>query len=264
MWEQQWAVNRKLFFFPNKAEGTLGQILSAVKKPIVCCYVCTTAGVRTFKSQWCPFGSVLIDLSQTSVWQARIHFFTLRLSIWSSDAWDSSVRWVRHQSPPSLKGAMRHQMALVERCPCLLSFPTLKATDTGKMSKAAPRRISSTFSCLPSWVTVWLWLQAVTGLVPDRPLFFFRTLGTAFCCIYLHSCQTVWTQSWWVHTPVQLSVRMCVVFVPVRFVPRSSHWGRNIWYLAHSSCGSETIALYGNKVFHCHIDEAVCQSTHIT
>lgn len=102
------------------------------------------------------------------------------------------MRWVRHQSPPSLKGAMRHQMALVERCPCLLSFPTLKATDRGKMSKAAPCRISSTFSCLLSWVTVWLWLSSGPSLdssQTDPPFFFFFFFAlwelrfAAFICV---------------------------------------------------------------------------------
>lgn len=111
----------------------------------------------------------------------------LCLSIWSSDSWDSSVHWVRHQSPPSLKGAMRHQVALVERCPCLLSFPTLKATDTGKMSKAAPCHISSTFNCLVSWVTVWLWLFSGPSLASSQTDPFFFTLWelrfAAFICV---------------------------------------------------------------------------------
>lgn len=108
--------------------------------------------------------SVFIDLSHTSFRLVCVHVFMLCLSIWSSDAWDSSVHRVRHQSTPTLKGAMRHQMAPGGGVSLFILLSNPQGYRHREMSKAATCHIGLTFSCVLSWVTVWLRFSSRSSL----------------------------------------------------------------------------------------------------
>lgn len=108
------------------------------------------------------------------------------LSIWGWDAWDASVRWVRHQSTPTLKVIRGTRWYWWRGCPCFLSFVTLQASDDGKW--ATQRTVISVFntqlSAVMSHCLARILLRYDAEFTPQRPFSWFRELRfPAFVCI---------------------------------------------------------------------------------
>lgn len=141
----------------------------------------------------------------------------LCLSIWGSDAWDSSAHRVRHQSPPTMEGVMRHQMGISSgggvSLFALLSNP--EATDAGEVSKAATCHISFNTQLSPvmTHCLASMLLRVSAVFTPHRP--FFLILGAAASCVCLHSCQMGWTHTHDEFTPLCGYLCVCLVFFTV-------------------------------------------------
>ena len=139
-------------------------------------------------------------IHRPDAYRVSTHVFMLRLSNWGSDAWDSSVHRVRHQSTPRLKGC--HEAPDGSGAGVSL-FPLLSNTQRCRhreMSKASTCHID----CLLSWFTVWAagssksQFSHHTDLFPD----FWEPRFPAFVCLAVrwtgprlmmssHSCEVI-------------------------------------------------------------------------
>lgn len=137
---------------------------------------------------------------------------SLCLSIWSSDAWDSSEHRVRHQSAPTLRGVMRHQIApVVGSLFSFLSIP--RGYRHGGMSKAATCHVSFNTQLSPvmTHCLAWMLLRLRTVFAPQRPFSWFWELEVS--CFCLHGCQTDWTHTHDEFTPLWGYLCVCVWFL---------------------------------------------------
>lgn len=190
-------------------------VCSAVKKYIVCWYFCeTTWGKSQFKSEYHLLRTFHIQASNTSEYMSSCCVCL------NSDAWDSSVHRVRHQSTPSWRVPWGTRWARGVGASSSPLQPSRLQT-RGKWVKWHAVVSVSTDNRLPSWVTVWPRCSSGSALYSrSRPFSRFWVLWLpAFVCIAVRRAELTLVMS---SHPCAVSAGACTALSLSLFHARST------------------------------------------